>query len=167
MNNKLYDLRKSFVYAFRGIVFCVRYERNMRIHMVLTAYIIFFALFFSELWEFTRAEFILLLLTCVLVMSLEIVNTAIEVLTDKASPEYSALAKAAKDAAAGAVLLSSAAAVIVAGILFWDVYVFREIWVFFTGGAVPSVALAASIILSFVFIFTGKERRKRGKREKN
>jgi len=51
---------------------------------------------------------------------LEVVNTAIERLTDKASPEFSPLAKAAKDAAAGAVLLASIAAVIVAVILFGE-----------------------------------------------
>ena len=131
----------------------------MRIHTTATVYVILTALFFYEL---TRTELILLILTCVLVLSLEIINTAIEVLTDKASPEYSALAKAAKDAAAGAVLFSAIAAVVIGVILLWDLEKFREMGVFFGENLYALVALIISMILACVFIFTGKERRKRG-----
>ena len=162
MTEKLYDLRKSFVHALRGIAVCIRYERNMRIHIAATVYVIFTALFFYDL---TRAELILLILTCVSVMSLEIINTAIEVLTDKASPEYSALAKVAKDTAAGAVLLASFMAVVIGVILFWDIEKFKEIAAFFGQSLSMSVVLILSVILSGIFIFTGKERRKRGKRK--
>ncbi|MCL2070808.1 MAG: diacylglycerol kinase family protein [Oscillospiraceae bacterium] len=159
-----YNLRKSFAHAFRGIVFCIRYERNMRIHIVMTGYVMFAALQFYEL---PRAELVLLILTCVSVMSLEIINTAIEVLTDKASPEYSALAKAAKDAAAGAVLLSSLASIAIGVVLLWDIGKFGEIASFFGASLYASIALILSMILSCIFVFTGKERRKRGiKKEK-
>jgi diacylglycerol kinase (ATP) len=134
----------------------------MRIHIVSAAFVIFFALSFYEL---TRAELLLLILACTLVITLEIVNTALEVLTDKASPEFSALAKAAKDTAAGAVLTASIAAAAIGVILFWDVQTFREIAAFFVENLLLLVALVLAVILSGIFIFTGKERRKRGKRK--
>jgi diacylglycerol kinase len=68
---------------------------------------------------FSRAEWVLLILTCSAVISLEMVNTAIELLTDKISPEYSKLAKAVKDIAAGAVLVAAFAAAAIGVILFW------------------------------------------------
>ena len=160
--DELYNLRKSFTYAFRGIVFCIRYERNMRIHIVTTVFVLFFALYFYKL---TSTELIVLILTCVLVMSLEIVNTAIEVLTDKASPEFSILARVAKDTAAGAVLLSALASLVIGVILFWDVATFGEIVAYFLGNIVALLVLLITMILSCIFIFTGKKRRKRGTRK--
>ena len=160
---RLYNLRKSFAYAINGIVFCVRYERNMRIHIVAAAYVLFAALYFYEL---EPAELAVLVIAIVLVMTLEIINTAIEVITDKASPEYSSLAKAAKDTAAGAVLLAAAAAVAVGVILLWDRVVFGQIADFFTANPLAVALLGLSVILSVVFILTVKERRKRGKRKK-
>ncbi|MCL1832221.1 MAG: diacylglycerol kinase family protein [Oscillospiraceae bacterium] len=157
---KLHSLRRSFTYAFMGIAFCIRYERNMRIHIVAFAYVMFIAVSFYEL---SRAELLLLILTCTSVMTLEVVNTAIEVLTDKASPEKSALAKIAKDTAAGAVLLASVTAIAVGVILFWDTAVFAEITRYFGRSLTASIALIVSVILSCVFVFAGKERRKRGK----
>ena len=155
----IYNLKNSFANAFRGIAFCVKYERNMRIHIVFAAYVLFFALAFYEL---TKTELTLLILTCVSVMSLEVLNTAIEVLTDKASPEYSTLAKAAKDVAAGAVLLSALAAVVIGVVLLWDISVFKDIIAFFANNIHALIVLVLTMALSVVFIFTGKERRKRG-----
>ncbi|MDR0223190.1 MAG: diacylglycerol kinase family protein [Oscillospiraceae bacterium] len=161
MNEKLRGLRKSFAHAAGGIVFCARYERNMRAHIAAAAYALFFALYFYGL---AGAKLAVLIITCVLVISLEMLNTAVEVLADKASPEYSALAKAAKDVAAGAVLIAAAGAVAVGVILFFDVGKFKEIAAFFGGNAFAAFALAASLALSVIFVFfTGKERRKRGR----
>jgi diacylglycerol kinase len=89
----------------------------MKIHLTATAAVMSFAVFVAEV---SRTELIVLVLTCALVMSLEIVNTAIERLTDKVSPDFSPLAKIAKDTSAGAVLLACIAAVIIAVILFGE-----------------------------------------------
>jgi diacylglycerol kinase len=105
----------SFKNAFCGIFFAIRRERNMRIHITAAITVMFISLMF---YEHSRAERVLLVLTCASVMSLELINTAIERLTDKLSPEQSPLAKAAKDCAAGAVLIAAIAAVIVGVILF-------------------------------------------------
>ena len=65
-----------------------------------------------------RVSPIPVLLCCGLVLSLELVNTALEALTDLASPEIHPLAKVAKDAAAGAVLAASAVSLLVGAALF-------------------------------------------------
>jgi diacylglycerol kinase (ATP) len=54
-----------------------------------------------------------ILLCCGLVLSLEVLNTAVEALTDLASPEWHDLAQVAKDTAAGAVLIASVFSVLV------------------------------------------------------
>ena len=70
------------------------------------------------IFELTRTEWCVLLLTIAGVMSLEIVNTAIEKTVDLVTEEYRPLAKMAKDLAAGAVLLFAIAAVIIGCLLF-------------------------------------------------
>ena len=95
-------LGNSFKYAARGIRFCVSHEMNMRIHIVATMCV----LYLSQFYNFTKEQFILLMITCVVVISAEMMNTAIEVVIDKVSPGYSALAKVGKDVAAGVRCLS-------------------------------------------------------------
>lgn len=89
----------------------------MRIHIVATMCV----LYLSQFYNFTKEQFILLIITCVTVISAEMMNTAIEVVIDKVSPGYSALAKVGKDVAAGAVFVTAVAAVIIGVILFWDI----------------------------------------------
>lgn len=155
INNRLYDLRKSFSYAMSGIAFCVRYEKNMRIHITVMLYV----LFFSQFYELQRSEIILLVLICVLVISLEMINTAIEVVVDKVSPNYHTLAKIAKDVAAGAVLAASLASVFIGLLLFWDIERFILIFDILTSRLSNISLLAASLIFSVIFISSGKSRR--------
>ncbi len=63
------------------------------------------------LW--VRAPLAPVLLACGLVLALELMNTALEAVVDLVSPEAHRLAKIAKDAAAGAVLLACVFAVLV------------------------------------------------------
>lgn len=113
MMNKNTFLR-SFTCAARGILCCVREERNFRFHLVAAAYVSVFSPAFLR----TRAEGAVLALTIGLVLCTEAVNTALERAVDRVSAEQHPLAGAAKDAAAGAVLLAALAAVAVAILLF-------------------------------------------------
>lgn len=106
---------RSFAAAGAGILTCVREERNFRIHMVVAAYVLGFAPFFS----LSRGEWAALCGVIALVLSLEAANAALERAVDLACPRPHPLAKAAKDAAAGAVLLAAAGAAGVAVCLFW------------------------------------------------
>lgn len=159
MTERLKKLGMSFVYAFRGIAFTVRHERNMRIHIIATIYV----LYFSTYYELTKSELILLVMTCMLVMAFEMLNTAIEVVIDKVSPNYSPLAKIGKDVAAGAVFLSAVMAVIVGLILFGDVericFILQHIFTNLNSIAI----LFASMTVSFLFIRSARKRKVKGK----
>ncbi|AEV16480.1 Diacylglycerol kinase [Thermus sp. CCB_US3_UF1] len=102
---------RSFGYAWEGVVYAWRVQRNFR----LEVYLGLLALGLS-LWLGVSPVPVLLLIA--LVLSLELLNTALEALTDLASPVYHPLAKRAKDTAAAAVLLASLLALLVGLYLF-------------------------------------------------
>ena len=104
----------SFVYAFRGVARTAREERNFRIHLAAVCYVTW-AGFLAELDALGWAA---VLLCFGAVLSAELVNTALEHLCDAVCPEKNPHIKAAKDAAAGAVLVLSIAAVGVAAAVF-------------------------------------------------
>jgi diacylglycerol kinase (ATP) len=105
----------SFEYAIRGIVYAVRTQRNMRLHM-LAAIVVFVA----ALWlRVGGLELIALLFAVGLVIICELVNTAIETTVDLATDGFDPLAAIAKDVAAGAVLISAVTAVAVGYVVFF------------------------------------------------
>jgi len=77
----LVKIFKSFVYAFCGILNSIKTERNFRIHIVAAVVTYFFA---NEC-KFSPSEYVLLTITVFAVMSAELVNTAIEALSDAVS----------------------------------------------------------------------------------
>lgn len=107
-------LWKSFGYAFQGIWAVIRRERNIKIHLTITAMVIAAGIIF----HISVTEWIVCMILFALVLSLEMVNTAVEACVDLASPEKRPLAKLAKDAAAGAVLISAIFAAIIGLIIF-------------------------------------------------
>lgn len=152
--NRIKKLGMSFVYAGRGIAYCLRHERNIRIHIVALLYV----LFFSQFYNFSKSEYMILILTCSTVIALELINTAIEIVIDKVSPKFSVFAMMGKDVAAGGVLVGAIGAVIVGVILFWDIEVFKEIFYFFTMDWYKLFLLVLSIILAVLFIGKTKHR---------
>ena len=107
-------LYKSFSYAIAGIIACVRQERNMKIH--LTAAVLVTAA--GTLLRISVTEWMVCLILFGLILSLEMVNTALETVVDLVTQEQKPLAKKAKDAAAGAVLVSAVMAAIIGLIIF-------------------------------------------------
>ncbi len=146
---------KGFVYAGRGVAYCLLRERNMRIHLTFTVYMFGFLTVF-DFFEVSRTEFAVLVALCALVLSFEAVNTAVERAVDLASENISELARAAKDAAAGAVLISAAASVICGIIILWQPEAFRAMFEYYKTHIAVLAVLAVSIILSLIFIFKGK-----------
>ena len=112
--NRCRNLRESLVCAVQGIVVAFKTQRNIRIHALIGAV----ALLLAMVLEFERVEKAVVVLTVSSVISVEMVNTSIENAVDLATGEYSRLAAAAKNAAAGAVLVVSTAALLV-GILLY------------------------------------------------
>ncbi|GAB4538588.1 MAG: diacylglycerol kinase family protein [Anaerolineae bacterium] len=99
----------SFKYAFSGVWYVLRTQRNARIHLLVALGVIGLGLWLG----LTRTEWAIIALTIGLVLAAESFNTVAEAAVDLATAEYHPLAKIAKDVAAGAVLLMAIAAVVV------------------------------------------------------
>ena len=108
------NILESFSYAISGILYCIKTQRNYRIHCVAAIG----ALLLSYIYNFSEIEILILLFTIALVIVTEMINTAIEKSVDIAVDAYHPLAKVAKDIAAGAVFVSSLNAIIVFYFLF-------------------------------------------------
>ncbi|MGC4375991.1 diacylglycerol kinase family protein [Fictibacillus sp. Mic-4] len=105
---------KSFGFAFEGIVYAYKNEQNFRIHLGAATITILFAFWL----DFSSIRMLLLLIVIGVVLALELVNTAIERVVDLVAKHHHPLAKEAKDAASGAVLVFSIIAVIIGVLLF-------------------------------------------------
>lgn len=105
---------KSFVYAFAGIKYLIGKEHNAWIHCAATVMVIAA----GAILGIDKNEWCLVILCIGMVLAAEGFNTAIEKLTDLASPGYNELAGKAKDVAAGAVLITAIAAATVGLIIF-------------------------------------------------
>lgn len=105
---------KPFWFAVHGIVHAMRTERNMRIHLVASLLVGIFILWLPT----SKLENIILLGWVVLVVALELMNTAIERAVDLVTKEIEPLAKQAKDVAAGSVLVAAIGAAITALFIF-------------------------------------------------
>lgn len=107
-------LLKSFRYAFAGLFWLLRTQRNARIELATGIA----AMILAWWLEITRVEWAILLLTIAAVLILETINTSIELAVDLACPQQNPKAKAAKDLAAAAVLIAAIASVGVGGVIF-------------------------------------------------
>lgn len=108
------SLRDSFNYALQGVVYALITQRNMRIHVLLAVLVLILAV----LLRVTRVELLILLLTIGLVVSAELMNTAVEEVVNLVTQEYHPIARDAKNVAAGAVFVSSLVALCVAYVVF-------------------------------------------------
>lgn len=106
-------IAKSFPYALEGIYLAVKLDQNVRFHLIASVAV----LTLSFLLRITVIEFLFILLAIFFVIICEMVNTAIEEMTNLIIKEHHRSAKIAKDVAAGAVLLSVVYAVIIACVI--------------------------------------------------
>jgi diacylglycerol kinase len=116
INNKPFSFSarlKSVGYAFQGIVVFFKTQHNALIQVVAAIVVIILGF----VLKVNTTEWCLLIFTIGLVFITEMLNTAIEFLTDLASPEIHPLAKKVKDVAAGAVLIAAIAAAVIGGII--------------------------------------------------
>ena len=147
-------LFKSFTYAFSGLFYVIKTERNMRIHLTCMIYM-FSILSLTDWFVLTKAEWAILILTCAVVISLEIVNTAVENAVNLASEEITPYGKIAKDAAAGAVLVSAIASVAVGLVIMLQPSAFVAMYEYFKENLLMLALAALSLIPATLFIFFG------------
>ena len=108
-------MMKSLRYALSGINYAFRRERNIRIHFAFAFYVIL-AGFVTKL---SGTEWAAVLICIALVIGLELLNTSVERLCDTVHPNRADGIKRAKDAAAGAVLVSAAVSVAIGSMIFF------------------------------------------------
>ena len=113
---KIKKIVDSFNYAIEGILYAVRTQRNMRIHMC-AALLVLTACFFYDL---SKIEILIVTITITMVMVTEMINTAIECTIDATTNYYHPLARIAKNTAAGAVLITAINATVVGYFIFFD-----------------------------------------------
>ena len=99
----------SFRHAFSGLWYVLRTQRNAWIHAAITIAIVVLGFWLG----LDRYDWTLITIAICFVWLAEIINTALEAITDLASPEQHPLARVGKDVGAGAVLLASLTAIIV------------------------------------------------------
>jgi undecaprenyl-diphosphatase len=107
-------LGASFLHAFDGLRESVKTERNLLIHFSIMALV----LVFGALLKISITEWLVCVVCFGLVISMELINTALEATVDICSPEVNPKAKLAKDAAAGAVLASAMASAAAGCVIF-------------------------------------------------
>ena len=147
MKNQIF----GFKCAFKGIWDTLKSESHMRFHMVAAFYVIIFSSFYS----FSNIQWAILVLTIVLVMVLEMVNTCIEKLCNLVADRYEPLVKIAKDISAGAVLLSAIGSAVVAVLFFLDLNVIGNILSFFAENPFYLILLLISAVFSVIFVWLG------------
>ncbi|WP_025719782.1 diacylglycerol kinase family protein [Paenibacillus sp. 1-18] len=107
--------RMTFRYAAEGVIYALRTQINMRIHVVVALLVIVAGLCL----RISRLDWLFVCVAMALVIVAELINTAVEAAVDLISPDIHPLAKTAKDTAAGAVLLAAVFAVIIGIFVFY------------------------------------------------
>jgi len=109
---------RSFYYALRGIWKAVEEERNLKVQLLMLVVVVIAGFYY----RITDQEWMFVIFSSGLVISLELINSSLERVVDLISKEFNVLAGKAKDIAAGAVLIASVASLIV-GILIFKKYI--------------------------------------------
>lgn len=111
---KLKKIMNSFKYAWSGIKSAFNTEKNMKIHV----YIMLLVIAFGFIFQINQVEWLVCIICFALVISGELLNTAIEIVVDIAMPNKDDRAKRAKDISAGAVLVLAFSSFVIGLIIF-------------------------------------------------
>lgn len=108
------SFRKSFLFAIQGFRTAVRTERNIKVMLAGGA----FAIVLGLVVGLDAVSWAVVLLCCGVVITAELLNTAVETVVDLVSPEFHPLAGRAKDIAAAAVWVLSMLVAVVGVIVY-------------------------------------------------
>jgi|SRR5690625_921134 len=106
--------RIGFKYAIEGFYTALIKEKNMKVHIIIMFIVLFTGLFLN----ISSLDWLFILLAIALVLSSELINTAVELIVDELFPSVHERAKTIKDISAASVLVSSIFAAIVGIIIF-------------------------------------------------
>lgn len=105
---------KSVGYAFKGLFLLIKTENAIKLQLAIAIGVTIAGFYFN----ISTTEWLIQITMIALVMSVEGINTAIEYIADFIHPEHHPIIGKIKDIGAGAVLIASIAAIIVAGIIY-------------------------------------------------
>lgn len=143
-------LLRSFHHAFEGIIYATRTEPNMRVHFAIAALVLLATL----ILRLDRYYVVATITLIALVLSLELMNTAVEAIVDLLTVAHHPLAKSAKDAAAGAVLIAAVGSALCAYLIFYQGIISGGTRVFQAVQAVPAnVALISLAVAAIATVF--------------
>lgn len=108
-------LLKSFCYARQGLWRVAKEEQNFAIELVIGSIAILLALSLS----FNLVEWMILLLTIGFVLIAELLNSAVERVSDLLKPRLDIYVKEIKDIMAATVFLAAGLSIVVGLLLFW------------------------------------------------
>lgn len=143
---------KSFNFAVQGIISSIKTEKNMKFHYLAAFLVIVASLFF----DLSKTEFLHMTFSITLVISLELINTAIERCVDLIVQEYNPIAKLVKDVSAGAVLIAALNAVVTAYLLFYDKITRIGFWIFHKVANSPTHLTFVSLCVVVFLTLGGK-----------
>ena len=147
---KILKFLNSFKNAYNGILFCIKSERNIRVHIFISIFVLMFSIFF----KFDKIIYLILFLIFSLVISLEMVNTAIEKFIDSKFIGYNGSAKIIKDILSGSVLISAFFAFISGCLIFlYDIKKFIYIITLIITSPILIILFSIIILLGIWFIF--------------
>lgn len=142
---------QSANHAIEGILHASKTQRHMRYHLYAAIFILLLGFVLGISWS----DFALLIILSIVVLSVEMLNTTIEVITDVLFKEYDIKAKEIKDIAAGAVLITALGAVIIGyGVLYEPVKEFFQTGLNIAKHSESDVAVVAIIIVLILVVIT-------------
>jgi diacylglycerol kinase len=147
---------KCFVYAFRGIIYTVKTERNMRIHLCVAFYVILAGV----VTGIGLTEWAAVLICIALVLGSECLNTAVETACNAIHPGNSLKVARVKDIAAGSVLIFAAVSAVVGGIIFFRTEKVASTVEFAVTHPVAAGAIVLTLPLWIYFIFFSRKLKK-------
>ncbi len=94
----------SFKYAFAGIKKVLKEEQNFKIHLFIGLIVLLLSVY---VFDFSYIELSITIICISIVLTTEVINTAIENTWDHLEPNHHPVVKSVKDMMAGAVMISS------------------------------------------------------------
>jgi diacylglycerol kinase (ATP) len=142
---------KSTNHAIEGILHAAKTQRHMRYHFYTAILILIVSFSIGISW----AEVVILITLSIIVLSVEMLNSALETITDILFREYDEKAKRIKDMAAGAVLITAIGAAVIGFVI-----LFEPVKNFFYNGlniakhAKSDVAVVSLIVVLIMVVLT-------------
>ena len=110
---------KSFGFAWAGLKLLFFKERNFTIQFFWGIAV----LVLGFLFQISNSEWFVIIISIIVVLAMEIFNSALETLADTITEEENSKIKRAKDLAAGAVLLTAIGAAVIGTMIFLPKFV--------------------------------------------